>query len=54
VYSVGRTGNLNSYFWPGTTGVAWPAISESRFEESRMPLETRHWVTACVGLVTSR
>ena len=52
VYSVGRTGNLNSYFWPGDD-VGEAVNSESRLEESRMPLVTRHVVTACMGLVTS-
>ncbi len=37
VYSVGSVGNLNSYSWPGTTFEPSPEISESRFEESRMP-----------------
>src|ERR1700755_1007407 len=37
VYSVGSVGNLKVYIWPGVTLDAWPDISESRFEESRMP-----------------
>ena len=36
------------------TGAAADASSELRFDESIMPLVTRHCVTFCCGLMTSR
>ena len=54
VCSVGIVGIENSSFAPIVTGVASWYHSESRLEESRPPRVTRHCVTFCVGLETSR
>ena len=42
---------MKRYLVPIVTGSA--IRSELRFEESIMPLVTRHWVTVCCGLVVS-
>ncbi len=48
VKSSGSVGNVKRYLFPIVTGSA--VRSELRFEESIMPLVTRHWVTVCCGL----
>ena len=50
--SSGNVGHVKRYSLPISTGVAALASSESRFEESRMPFETRHWVTLIAGFST--
>ena len=52
--SFGSVGHLNSYFCPIVAGVAKPVKSESRFEESSMPFETRQLVGVVVRSITSR
>ncbi len=50
VCSVGSSGIENAYCWPGLTSSG--VVSELRFDESRIPRVTRHWVTFWIGLVT--
>ena len=51
VKSSGSSGNVKRYLLPIVTGSA--VRNELRFDESIMPLVTRHWVTVCCGFPVS-
>ena len=54
VCTVAIVGIENWSFSPIVNGVASWCHNESRLEESRPPRVTRHCVTSCFGLETSR